>query len=442
MRSDPAFQKTGQGLMMISVTTPSGTVNQIPGGFAAAERERRLKEREQQAAREEREREREREARREREMRGKPLMGDRQMPGVVDKWDNGQQRERNRLMFPSEMDEIDRREVEARSNVPAPQNNQAKQDEDIAMTDASRSRFAAGKSGPDSRSQTPSYYNSRYKYPPVDEPSQPSSVQMRAKDELLNIQRTRDERTGLSSTTGGGPVSDSMHPAGSIPSGIDRSGIIAGGPHSGPSTPGTGHLPADLMIVQAGREQETAQTGPLEQQQQQSGSSHLLSQYPTDRLPPRLQQQLREVQERPAQMVEFNHAIAFVNKIKNRFAGDPETYKQFLEILQTYQKETKDINEVGSVAFLLRTSKTSLTARKYVTDCTFFRSGLLAGHGTLRQCARPPRGVLAVLARRRRTARLGWFIQWRFIRWRRDRAEQSSSASGTAAWPGEVQAGR
>jgi histone deacetylase complex regulatory component SIN3 len=48
-----------------------------------------------------------------------------------------------------------------------------------------------------------------------------------------------------------------------------------------------------------------------------------------------------------APMVEFNHAITFVNKIKNRFSGDQETYKQFLEILQTYQKETKDINEVS-----------------------------------------------------------------------------------------------
>ncbi|KAG0174311.1 Transcriptional regulatory protein sin3 [Apophysomyces sp. BC1015] len=44
--------------------------------------------------------------------------------------------------------------------------------------------------------------------------------------------------------------------------------------------------------------------------------------------------------------VEFNHAINYVNKIKNRFADDPETYKQFLEILQTYQKEQKPIQEV------------------------------------------------------------------------------------------------
>ena len=44
--------------------------------------------------------------------------------------------------------------------------------------------------------------------------------------------------------------------------------------------------------------------------------------------------------------VEFNHAISYVNKIKQRFSGDPDTYKQFLEILQTYQKEQRPIHEV------------------------------------------------------------------------------------------------
>lgn len=44
--------------------------------------------------------------------------------------------------------------------------------------------------------------------------------------------------------------------------------------------------------------------------------------------------------------VEFNHAINYVNKIKTRFAGDPSTYKVFLEILQTYQKEQRPIQEV------------------------------------------------------------------------------------------------
>ena len=44
--------------------------------------------------------------------------------------------------------------------------------------------------------------------------------------------------------------------------------------------------------------------------------------------------------------VEFNHAISYVNKIKNRFAQQPEIYKQFLEILQTYQRESKPIGDV------------------------------------------------------------------------------------------------
>jgi len=48
----------------------------------------------------------------------------------------------------------------------------------------------------------------------------------------------------------------------------------------------------------------------------------------------------------PGHVLEFNHAISFVNKIKNRFSTDQETYKQFLEILQTYQRDTRDIQEV------------------------------------------------------------------------------------------------
>ncbi|KAI9840969.1 MAG: Transcriptional regulatory protein sin3 [Sclerophora amabilis] len=44
--------------------------------------------------------------------------------------------------------------------------------------------------------------------------------------------------------------------------------------------------------------------------------------------------------------VEFNHAISYVNKIKNRFNNQPEIYKQFLEILQTYQRESKPIQDV------------------------------------------------------------------------------------------------
>ncbi|XP_044744116.1 paired amphipathic helix protein Sin3a isoform X2 [Coccinella septempunctata] len=47
------------------------------------------------------------------------------------------------------------------------------------------------------------------------------------------------------------------------------------------------------------------------------------------------------------QPVEFNHAINYVNKIKNRFQGQPEKYKRFLEILHTYQKEQRTLKETA-----------------------------------------------------------------------------------------------
>merc|ERR1719323_1775878 len=49
-----------------------------------------------------------------------------------------------------------------------------------------------------------------------------------------------------------------------------------------------------------------------------------------------------------SQPVEFNHAINYVNKIKNRFQGQPDVYKQFLEILHTYQKDQRAIKEGGA----------------------------------------------------------------------------------------------
>ncbi|KAK7790679.1 hypothetical protein R5R35_008201 [Gryllus longicercus] len=49
------------------------------------------------------------------------------------------------------------------------------------------------------------------------------------------------------------------------------------------------------------------------------------------------------------QPVEFNHAINYVNKIKNRFQGQPDKYKRFLEILHTYQKEQRNLKE-GALA--------------------------------------------------------------------------------------------
>ncbi|EGG06573.1 uncharacterized protein MELLADRAFT_77776 [Melampsora larici-populina 98AG31] len=44
--------------------------------------------------------------------------------------------------------------------------------------------------------------------------------------------------------------------------------------------------------------------------------------------------------------VEFNYAINYVNKIKHRFIDQPEIYKTFLEILQTYQRDGMPIDVV------------------------------------------------------------------------------------------------
>lgn len=46
------------------------------------------------------------------------------------------------------------------------------------------------------------------------------------------------------------------------------------------------------------------------------------------------------------QHMQQQHAISYVTAIRNRFSNEPETYRQFLKILHTYQKEQKGIKEV------------------------------------------------------------------------------------------------
>ncbi|KAH9819507.1 hypothetical protein DFH28DRAFT_1122216 [Melampsora americana] len=43
--------------------------------------------------------------------------------------------------------------------------------------------------------------------------------------------------------------------------------------------------------------------------------------------------------------LEFNHAITYVNKIKNCYSSNPKTYPTFLDILQTYQRDARPIQE-------------------------------------------------------------------------------------------------
>ena len=50
-----------------------------------------------------------------------------------------------------------------------------------------------------------------------------------------------------------------------------------------------------------------------------------------------------KTQVEPAPAAEFDHAIQYLNKIKTRYPDDQNnTYKQFLEILQTYRKEQQN----------------------------------------------------------------------------------------------------
>lgn len=92
-------------------------------------------------------------------------------------------------------------------------------------------------------------------------------------------------------------------------------------------------------------------SGPLIQQQQQPVQA--APQQPTHRgtggNPPSVARQPPPAPPQPQpqhQAVEFDHAISYVTNIKKRFADDPNTYHQFLEILHTYQKEQRGIKEV------------------------------------------------------------------------------------------------
>lgn len=90
--------------------------------------------------------------------------------------------------------------------------------------------------------------------------------------------------------------------------------------------------------------------------------------------------------------MEFNHAINYVNKIKNRFLKEPDTYKAFLEILQTYQKEGKAIQEVCcQISFSLPRTRRSFVSLAF--------TGLLSSYDSLRRRSRSPRRIQAIPSR-------------------------------------------
>lgn len=58
------------------------------------------------------------------------------------------------------------------------------------------------------------------------------------------------------------------------------------------------------------------------------------------------------VEKQPA--AQFNNAIQYLNKIKARYSDDPNMYKQFLDILQTYQKEQRHLQDVSTYLAIVR----------------------------------------------------------------------------------------
>ena len=64
---------------------------------------------------------------------------------------------------------------------------------------------------------------------------------------------------------------------------------------------------------------------------------------------------------------DFNRAINYVTRIKKRFSNNVETYKAFLDILHTYQKEQKSIKEVLDQVSVLFKDHTDL-----LTDFAYF----------------------------------------------------------------------
>ncbi|KAL1205946.1 Paired amphipathic helix protein Sin3-like 2 [Cardamine amara subsp. amara] len=62
---------------------------------------------------------------------------------------------------------------------------------------------------------------------------------------------------------------------------------------------------------------------------------------------------LDEEEAPPKKTVEFEEAISFVNKIKKRFQHDEQVYKSFLDILNMYRKDNKNIAEVYNEVFTL-----------------------------------------------------------------------------------------
>ncbi|CUS21721.1 LAQU0S03e09164g1_1 [Lachancea quebecensis] len=111
---------------------------------------------------------------------------------------------------------------------------------------------------------------------------------------------------------------------------------------------------------------------PFHQNQPQHEQQNQQHESQSPVMPPQQRQDQQFMGNRPSGDVEFSHAISYVNKIKTRFADQPEIYKHFLEILQTYQREQKPIHEVyAQVTSLFQNAPDLLDDfKKFLPDAT------------------------------------------------------------------------
>ena len=155
--------------------------------------------------------------------------------------------------------------------------------------------------------------------------------------------------SGSSAASGGAPSAGSGSVAGAIPG----SGGVPGGAGVGtsgfPGAPGTGAMPGYYGGAGGGGG-VPGQQGPgasgaagMVGQQQPGGPGGVPP--AGGGMPGAPGGGPQQQQQQPGQMQQA-HAIHYVTKIRNRFASEPDTYRSFLKILHTYQKEQKGIKEV------------------------------------------------------------------------------------------------
>lgn len=158
------------------------------------------------------------------------------------------------------------------------------------------------------------------------------------------------------------------------PTSMFASGLSAGPP---PSSVGPVHRPPPVTIPppaygSAAELQSSVSGGhhakqptpsrqalaPAPSQSKASGGSKQSASKKAQQLAPsaaQQQQHASNVSRSATNPVEFDHAIHYVTTIKQRFADEPETYKEFLAILHTYQKEQRSIRQVlDQVSYLFR----------------------------------------------------------------------------------------